>query len=144
METLRLRQIQLSPIPTLTVTNSAGTSTTQIFTGRTVSNNGGPNAITSQQVDMPPLPPTNFIGAIKKIKCPTRYCLTATWNASPTSDVVLYRIYRNNKVVGTVSASQPLTFKKCFRSRYIIQELTIVAVSSDGLESSSVPLQILP
>jgi hypothetical protein len=51
--------------------------------------------------------------------------------------------YRNNKVIGEILASQPLTFKKCFRSMYIIQELTIVAVSSDGLESSSIPLQIL-
>ena len=35
---------------TLTVTNSAGTSTTQTFTGQTVSNNGGPSAMASQPV----------------------------------------------------------------------------------------------
>ena len=33
---------------TLTVTDTAGTSTTQVFTGQTVSNNGGPSASTSQ------------------------------------------------------------------------------------------------
>ena len=32
---------------TLTVTDSAGTSTTQVFTGQTVSNNGGPSALAS-------------------------------------------------------------------------------------------------
>ena len=35
---------------TLTVTNAQGTSTTQVFTGQTVSNNGGPAAATSQNV----------------------------------------------------------------------------------------------
>ena len=33
---------------TLTVTDTAGTSTTQTFTGQTVSNNGGPSATTTQ------------------------------------------------------------------------------------------------
>ena len=37
---------------TLTVTNSAGTSTTLTFTGQTVSNNGGPSAQTSQTVQI--------------------------------------------------------------------------------------------
>ena len=34
----------------LTVTNSAGTSTTQVFTGQTVSNQGGPQATTTHTV----------------------------------------------------------------------------------------------
>lgn len=40
----------------LTVTNSQGTSTFQTFTGQTVSNNGGPTAETSHQVDISSLP----------------------------------------------------------------------------------------
>ena len=39
---------------TLTVTDTAGTSTTQVFTGQTVSNNGGPSALASQTVVLPP------------------------------------------------------------------------------------------
>jgi hypothetical protein len=35
---------------TLTVTDAAGTSVSQVFTGRTVSNNGGPSATATQQV----------------------------------------------------------------------------------------------
>ena len=35
---------------TLTVTNTQGTSTTQVFTGQTVSNNGGPSATATQAV----------------------------------------------------------------------------------------------
>jgi PKD repeat protein len=38
---------------TLTVANTAGTSLTQVFTGQTVSNNGGPAAITSHTVTVP-------------------------------------------------------------------------------------------
>lgn len=37
---------------TLVVTNSAGTSTVQIFTGQTMSNNGGPSAIAQQQISI--------------------------------------------------------------------------------------------
>jgi YVTN family beta-propeller protein len=41
---------------TVTETDSAGTSTTQVFTGQTMSNNGGPSAVTSQQLTVvPPL-----------------------------------------------------------------------------------------
>lgn len=39
-------------VVTLTVTNSAGTSTSRIFTGRTVSNNGSPRAICTQTVNL--------------------------------------------------------------------------------------------
>ncbi len=52
--------ISTSPGPfsvTLTVTNSAGTSTSQVFTGHTVSRNGGPSATTTQTVVIPPSPP---------------------------------------------------------------------------------------
>lgn len=41
----------------LTVTNTAGTSTTQTFTGQVVSNNGGPSAIATTQVSVPFLTP---------------------------------------------------------------------------------------
>ena len=39
---------------TLTVTDSAGTSSTQVFTGQTVSNNGGVSAVASQSFTLPP------------------------------------------------------------------------------------------
>ena len=38
---------------TLTVTNTQGTSSTQTFTGQTVSNNGGPSAVMTQSVAVP-------------------------------------------------------------------------------------------
>ena len=43
---------------TLTETDSAGTSTTQVFTGQTVSRNGGPSAQTTRSVTVPAAPVT--------------------------------------------------------------------------------------
>ncbi|HLX78183.1 MAG TPA: PKD domain-containing protein, partial [Acidimicrobiales bacterium] len=42
----------------LNVTNSAGTSTTEVFTGQTASNNGGPSAMTTQNVAVTAQPTT--------------------------------------------------------------------------------------
>jgi YVTN family beta-propeller protein len=48
---------------TLTVTDSAGTSLGQVFTGQTASNNGGPAAMTSHTVTVtpPPVPPQSTV-----------------------------------------------------------------------------------
>ncbi len=43
---------------TVTETDSAGTSTTQVFTGQTVSRNGGPSAVDSRTFTVPSLVPT--------------------------------------------------------------------------------------
>jgi PKD repeat protein len=44
---------------TVTETDSAGTSTTQVFNGKTVSRNGGASAKTSRSVSIAPPPPVN-------------------------------------------------------------------------------------
>lgn len=46
---------------TVTETDSAGTSTTQVFTGRTMSNNGGPSAVASQNFTVPESSPTVLV-----------------------------------------------------------------------------------
>ena len=43
---------------TVTETDSAGTSTTQVFTGQTMSKNGGPSAVASRTFTVPSLVPT--------------------------------------------------------------------------------------
>ena len=42
----------------LTVTDSSGTSTAQVFTGQTMLRNGGPAAMVSHAVDIPPAVPS--------------------------------------------------------------------------------------
>lgn len=221
---------------TLTVTNSGGTSTTQTFTGQTVSNNGGPSAIFSSIViilpriptvtnvnpnvgpteggnfvtitgtdfinvisvnfgstaasfsvissttiiatappgsvgtvdvrvttisgtspitvndqytyknasSLPPLPPSNFIAIITKNKFLTQsVCiLSARWNASPSTNVTLYRIFKNGSVVKEVPATSPLVFKTSLEN-CSGKGFEIAAVSSNNLESTRVKLKIV-
>jgi YVTN family beta-propeller protein len=132
----------------LTVTNSAGTSTVQVFTGQTVSNNGSILAISSQVVNIsnsPPLPPSNFIGVLKKNKFlnRTEYVLKAKWDASPSTDVVVYRIYKNGHLVDEIPAGSPLVFRTCLDSKNAAKKYQIVAVSSDNLESVPVYIRIV-
>lgn len=134
-------------IVTLTVTNSAGTSTTQTFTGQTVSNNGGPSARLSQPITIssavsPPLPPSNFFGVVIKSRCPTKHgCfLIARWNASPTENVALYRIYNNGMLVETISASSPLIYSTCLES-CSSSGFEIAAVNIDNIESVRVKIK---
>lgn len=136
---------------TLTVTNSAGTSTTQTFTGQTVSNNGGPSAVTSEMITIveppivptAPLPPSNFVGVIKKNKFLNRneFILNATWDASPSDNVSFYRIYQKGVVVDVVSATSPLVFETCLRN-CSIKGFQIAAVSADNQESTHITLRI--
>ncbi len=132
----------------LTVTNSAGTSTIQVFTGQTMSNNGSALANSSQFVDIlnsPPLPPSNFIGVLKKNKFlnKTEYVLKAKWDASSSTDVVLYRIYNNGRLVGEILTGSPLVFTTCLDSKKTANNYQIVAVNSDNLESTPVSIRIV-
>jgi YVTN family beta-propeller protein len=134
---------------TLVVTNTAGTSTFQIFTGQTVRNNGGSNAIRTQTVniksDSTPLPPVNFIGVVKKNKFSENkhFVLSATWETSPSSDVNFYRIYKGYHVVDEISAGAPAEFFTCLHSRHSATEYEIAAVNSNNLESSHVKITLI-
>ena len=72
---------------TLTETDSAGTSATQVFTGQTVSRNGGANAQTTRSVTVPPPAPVNStLPSIAGI-AQQNLALTevhGTWTNSPT------------------------------------------------------------
>lgn len=132
----------------LTVTNSAGTSTEQIFTGQTMSNNGSALATSSQLVDilsLTPLPPTNFTGFVKKNKFlnKTEYLLKAAWEPSPSTDVTFYRIYQNGHVVAEIQAGATLVFKSCLDSKNAANNYQITAVNSDNYESIPVSIRII-
>lgn len=88
-----------------------------------------------------PLPPSNFVGVIKKNKLlnKTQRYVKATWTASPSPTVVLYRIYQANGVlVDDVSATSPFVFVACYRNTGFY----IVAVDAQGFESTPVNLVI--
>lgn len=127
---------------TLTVTNSAGTSTTQVFTGQTMSLQGGASAVNSQTIALPLQPPTNFKGIVVKNKFATQteYVHQLTWTRSPDARVSEYQIYRNGKLIGTVSANSPSIFNDHDRKKNKKDQYTIIAVSTNGLESTPISI----
>ena len=92
-----------------------------------------------------PLPPSNFIGFIKKNKFlnKTEYVLYAKWDASPSTDVVLYRIYKNGHLVDEILAGSPLVFTTCLDSKKSANNYQVVAVNSNNLESTPVSIRIV-
>lgn len=132
---------------TLRVTNSAGTSTTKVFSSRFMSNNGGPTAIVSQIF---PAPPSNAKGCQK---C-CRFCKKTdivniiTWNPPQTGTPPLeYRLYRDaslTNLIATISASCPLQFCDHNRVRKTTYTYYLVSVSSDGLLSSPILICVKP
>lgn len=130
---------------TLTVTNSAGTSTFQVFTGQTVSRNGGPTARASKSIHVvssePPAPPSNFKGMLVSNGKPGKeIILHASWVASPSKDVVFYRIYQGGNVIKTIKANESFKFVKKMQ-KDALEELSITAVSANHQESIHVQLK---
>lgn len=91
-----------------------------------------------------PAAPSNFKGVIKKNKFlnRTECFLKATWDASPSSDVVFYRIYKNGKVVKKVSANSRLIFKTCLHD-CSSKGFEVAAVNSDNFESCRIKLKVV-
>lgn len=115
---------------------------------RIVSNHGtSPITPTDQYtyLGFNPAPPFNFIGRIKENKFLnlTELALRATWIASPSTDVILYKIFRNNELVAVIPATSPLVFITELDSRKEAKGFVIVAVNSDGLESIPLPITIV-
>lgn len=97
---------------------------------------------------LPPVPPTpaplaplNFFGTILKNKflTQTQCVLRATWEASPSADVVLYRIYFRGRVVQEIPATAALKFTFP-NSPCSGQGFEIAAVNAAGMESAHVVL----
>ncbi len=104
---------------TLTVTNTAGTSTTTVYTGKTMNNNGSSFARTSRQITIPPAPaPKKFAGELEKKwhKKKLHLKLQATWKQ--VSGILFYEIYAYKKKIATVKANKKLVFKKPLDPRH--------------------------
>ncbi len=126
---------------TLTVTNSAGTSTTQVFSSGFMSNNGGPIATLSQGLQSPQAPPTGLRGSQTACRYPsqTDYVNVLTWRA-PLSGAApaYYEISRNSlaHLIGTVPGRDPLVFRDHNRKKNTKYTYYVVAVDSSGIRSA--------
>ena len=130
----------------LTVTNSAGTSTRQIFSyygynnnnfgsyNVPMTNNGGPTAKASQVISVNPAAPKNFQvrQAENVFYNPTAYVNILTWDAPANGGILCYKIYRNaalTDIVAEIPATKLLRYEDLNRVQdttytyYIVQLL---------------------
>lgn len=138
---------------TLTVTNSAGTSTKQVFTGQTMSRNGSLSlARLSQTITLSDIvkPPTHLRGKqhTNKFLTQTDIYNAITWQA-PVDGITpkIYRIYRDKKLtklIGTVSARGPLEFKDHNRKKNKTYTYYIVSVDASNNASVAASLVVEP
>lgn len=110
---------------TLTVTNTAGTSTEVIFTGRTVSNNGGPSAVCRHPLIASP---QEFIGTIKMGHGKKHILLKTRWTKSPTKGVESYEIFANDTKIASISAKDGL--HKTIRLHHLPEQISDTALQN--------------
>lgn len=127
---------------TLTVTNSAGTSTSKVFSSRFMSNNGGPSAVFSTIISIGPAPPINLTGFQKECRFVIQSDIinVIRWQA-PTSNPkpVSYRIYRDatlSDLLISIPATDPLEYQDHNRKKHKSYTYYIVSVSQQGTISS--------
>lgn len=135
---------------TLTVTNSAGTSISKVFSSRFMSNNGGPEATVTELFAIAPLPPTDVNGFQTACKYASQTDLVnvITWNPPTLGEApVAYRIYRDaslTDLAGTVQASGELVFYDHNRRKNRAYTYYIVSVGATGAISTPVSITITP
>jgi len=145
----------------LTVTNTAGTSISQIFNFSSytfpnssnslvtptpvTNNNGGPTAEITYSVSICTAPPASFTGCLQanEFLSGTQSILKAQWTASPSPGVYAYRIYYNDQFVEQISAGSPFLFVTRVPSPAAATNYSITAVSTSNVESAPVPITIV-
>jgi YVTN family beta-propeller protein len=92
----------------LTVVSDGGTSLDVVFTGQTVSNNGGPSAKSIQTV-AGPARPTAFVGKAHLHHNKRCVRLKTNWHKSTARHVKKYQIFAHKKKIATIRAKHKLT-----------------------------------
>lgn len=133
---------------TLTVTNSAGTSTTKVFSSRFMSNNGGPTATRTQTVQSIPFTPENVTGFQKKCKYPSQTDVVNVlkWTERDDSETVHFYIYRDSldNLIAIVPGTDRLEYFDHNRHKGVAYTYYIFAVSSSGVMSAPAVITIQP
>jgi len=133
---------------TLRVTNSAGTSTFQIFSSRFMSNNGGPSAERTQTIESLPTPPSHLIGYQDRYQTPFRIDIINVLKWNPPVEgwtPVSYKIFRDpalTDLIHTVPGDAPHKYFDHNRHSHTNYTYYVVAVSSTGTFSDPVSLTI--
>lgn len=138
----------------LTVTNSAGTSTSQVFTGQTVSQQGSSFATTTQTVTLPIIiiiqPPSNVSGVQKPDHFLTQTDLVnvITWNPPALGEApAFYNVYRDNltNLIAVVSAdAESLSALDHNRKKGRTYTYYLVSVGAGGTASAAQSVIVRP
>lgn len=91
----------------------------------------------------PLLPPGYFNGDIVTVLNRDTYVLKTKWSASPSSDVVMYRIYDGCELAFEGLATFPYGFTTCIGTKLDALQYNIVSVNSNGDESDPLPLNVV-
>jgi YVTN family beta-propeller protein len=135
-----------SLLVTLRVTNSGGTSSSQTFTGSTVSNNGGPSALFSQLFDVGSSigPPSQASG----VQIANRFCVQKdyinqlTWQPPLEGEApVEYAIYRDSALTDLIALTSRTEYNDHNRRPGEIYIYYIVSIGTNG--DRSVPVVIV-
>lgn len=142
---------------TLTVTNSAGTSTQKEYNlsnsqdngtnSMNLKKNGGPTAKVSRTIQVFSrfiAPPRNFRGKQVENRFLTQTDLVniLTWSPSPDSRVIVYYLFRNGVRIASISAAAPLTYEDNQRIPDVSDHYRLTAVTSEGRQSHAVRLTL--
>lgn len=116
----------------LRVVNSAGTSTTQTYTGRMVSNNGGPTAISSQTIQ-----PLQFVGEVVKNIFLTQidYVHRLRWTSTSDTTIVAYFLLRNGQLLARIPINGPHVYNDHNRKKHEQDTYTLIPVNAQGVQS---------
>lgn len=122
---------------TLIVTNSAGTSLIQNFTGQVMLNNGGPSAELDLNIAIDPSLALGFTGyrCKNKFAAQTEYVNKLSWKPSSDPLVVKYLLFRNGVLIATIPANGHLKFTDHDRRKNQIDIYELIAVDTFGLQS---------
>ena len=137
----------------LTVVNSAGTSTDVTFAGKTVSNRGMPRALSTKTLLLRPPPPASFAGKVVINKKKGKVVLKTSWPFSADINTEKYLIFAHDTCVATVPSSTksvtirlhphhvPKRVTKHYK-RYLQKKYTIRSVNTESVIGPAVRIRV--
>jgi PKD repeat protein len=90
---------------TLKVTNTGGTSTDITYTGHMTSNNGGPSAVTTQQITVQTIGVASFKGKAHRDHKKKKVFLETKWTKSLIPNTRKYELFAGNMKIATIKAN---------------------------------------
>jgi YVTN family beta-propeller protein len=142
----------------LTVTNTAGTSTSKTYTGQMVLNNGDSKASIQKQISIENpvlIPPKTFKGFASRCHKSHKVHLFTKWKGSTSSNIIRYEIFAYHKKIASIKShknfkhtiilhphhDQKKHLSRSYR-KFIQKKYRIRAVSSNGTKSNYTHLKV--